>query len=288
MYRDIARRITVSMTEERCGRGKRRRLVFDDEWVNVEGISEEATELGEGVEEDIESRVAVWGRGRWRAAHPTPDYFADASPPHAQDITSPPSPYVFPMCGPVSSPPPGPGSASRPRLFCLYCPTAWCRGCPDRLTGCPRLHLTPLAARIPHARPRFVTAAQGRRRILPPLPHDALGTWTTRRAAQGFISPPRRPEPPHAAPFCRRHPGQAAHPAPPNYFVCLPRKAGLRPRADNVEGVFLRAQLHGARTGPRFERQVGVGRGGRRGAGGGDAISMGDRVRGYEGRGAVG
>jgi hypothetical protein len=56
MYRDIARCITVSMTEERCGRGKQRRLVFDDEWVNVEGISGEATELGEGVEEEIE----VW------------------------------------------------------------------------------------------------------------------------------------------------------------------------------------------------------------------------------------
>jgi hypothetical protein len=56
MYRDIACRITVSMTEERRGRGKRRRLVFDDEWVNVEGVSGEATELGEGVEEDIE----VW------------------------------------------------------------------------------------------------------------------------------------------------------------------------------------------------------------------------------------
>ncbi|KAJ7795048.1 hypothetical protein B0H14DRAFT_2621379 [Mycena olivaceomarginata] len=43
MYRNIACRITVSMTEERRGRGKRRRLG-------------EATELGEGVEEDIE----VW------------------------------------------------------------------------------------------------------------------------------------------------------------------------------------------------------------------------------------
>ncbi|KAJ7301433.1 hypothetical protein DFH08DRAFT_978753 [Mycena albidolilacea] len=33
MYRDIAARVTVSMTEERRRRGKKRRLVYDDEWV---------------------------------------------------------------------------------------------------------------------------------------------------------------------------------------------------------------------------------------------------------------
>ncbi|KAJ7728986.1 hypothetical protein B0H14DRAFT_2409803, partial [Mycena olivaceomarginata] len=32
MYRDIAGRVTVSMREERRGRGKKRRMVYDDEW----------------------------------------------------------------------------------------------------------------------------------------------------------------------------------------------------------------------------------------------------------------
>ncbi|KAJ7677407.1 hypothetical protein B0H14DRAFT_3536655 [Mycena olivaceomarginata] len=35
MYRDIARRVTVSMTEVIRGRGQRRRMVNDDEWVGV-------------------------------------------------------------------------------------------------------------------------------------------------------------------------------------------------------------------------------------------------------------
>ncbi|KAJ7837785.1 hypothetical protein B0H14DRAFT_3459923 [Mycena olivaceomarginata] len=35
MYRDIARRVTVSMTEVIKGRGQRRRMVHDDEWVDV-------------------------------------------------------------------------------------------------------------------------------------------------------------------------------------------------------------------------------------------------------------
>jgi hypothetical protein len=39
MYRDIARRVKVSMTEERRGRGKRRRLVHGDEWVDVVGAT---------------------------------------------------------------------------------------------------------------------------------------------------------------------------------------------------------------------------------------------------------
>jgi hypothetical protein len=55
MYHDITQRITMSMTEERRGCRKQRRLVSDDEWVNVEGGSKEATELGEGVEEDIDA-----------------------------------------------------------------------------------------------------------------------------------------------------------------------------------------------------------------------------------------
>jgi hypothetical protein len=48
---DLARRITVSMTEERRGRGKKRRLLHDDEWVNVDG---DAGDEVEGEEDELE------------------------------------------------------------------------------------------------------------------------------------------------------------------------------------------------------------------------------------------
>ncbi|KAF8177193.1 hypothetical protein K438DRAFT_1978834 [Mycena galopus ATCC 62051] len=50
MYRDIAARMKISMTEQRRGRGKKRRLVNDDEWVNEDGVAENV--LGERDEED--------------------------------------------------------------------------------------------------------------------------------------------------------------------------------------------------------------------------------------------
>ncbi|KAJ6458082.1 hypothetical protein C8R47DRAFT_995450, partial [Mycena vitilis] len=50
MYRDIAARVTVSMTEERRGRGKRRRLVEDDELMVIE---EDARENDEDEEDEI-------------------------------------------------------------------------------------------------------------------------------------------------------------------------------------------------------------------------------------------
>lgn len=45
VFRDIAARLTVSMTEVRRGRGKRR-LLYDDEWVDGEGDS--AAGMSEG------------------------------------------------------------------------------------------------------------------------------------------------------------------------------------------------------------------------------------------------
>ncbi|KAF8142761.1 hypothetical protein K438DRAFT_1634899, partial [Mycena galopus ATCC 62051] len=50
--RDIASRITVSMTEERRGRGRKRRMVRDDEWVDANGEDDEM--LGEEEEEELE------------------------------------------------------------------------------------------------------------------------------------------------------------------------------------------------------------------------------------------
>ncbi|KAJ7894472.1 hypothetical protein B0H14DRAFT_3426880 [Mycena olivaceomarginata] len=51
LLRDLARRITVSMAEERRGRGKKRRIVHDDEWVNVDG---DADVVVEGEEDELE------------------------------------------------------------------------------------------------------------------------------------------------------------------------------------------------------------------------------------------
>ncbi|KAJ7794768.1 hypothetical protein B0H14DRAFT_3496699 [Mycena olivaceomarginata] len=90
MYRNIARRVTVSMAEERRGRGKRRRLLYDDEWVNVEGGGE-ATEEGEGVEEDIDT---------WRAEEVAETTFSLAEGQMRIDIRSVASPHIAsrPLC----------------------------------------------------------------------------------------------------------------------------------------------------------------------------------------------
>jgi hypothetical protein len=53
ILRDLARRITVSMTEQRRGQGKRRRLVHDDGWVNVDGDVGDAVEDEEDELEDL-------------------------------------------------------------------------------------------------------------------------------------------------------------------------------------------------------------------------------------------
>lgn len=51
MMRDVANRITVSMTEERRGRGKKRRLVHDQEWVDLD--DGHAGEAGGGEEDEL-------------------------------------------------------------------------------------------------------------------------------------------------------------------------------------------------------------------------------------------
>ena len=53
ILRDLARRITVSMTERRRGRGKRRRLLHDDEWVNLDGDAGDVVEDEEDELEDL-------------------------------------------------------------------------------------------------------------------------------------------------------------------------------------------------------------------------------------------
>ncbi|KAJ7319113.1 hypothetical protein DFH08DRAFT_971004 [Mycena albidolilacea] len=53
ILRDLARRITVSMTEQRRGGGKKRRLMHDDEWVNVDGDASDAVEDEEDELEDL-------------------------------------------------------------------------------------------------------------------------------------------------------------------------------------------------------------------------------------------
>jgi hypothetical protein len=53
MYRDIARRVTVSMTEEIRGWGQRRRMVHNDEWVDVVAGSTAQT----GGDDDIELQL---------------------------------------------------------------------------------------------------------------------------------------------------------------------------------------------------------------------------------------
>jgi hypothetical protein len=58
MYRDIAGRVTVSMREERRGRGKKRRMVYDDEWEWVETTEGERAEEHDELEDLLGDEVA--------------------------------------------------------------------------------------------------------------------------------------------------------------------------------------------------------------------------------------
>ncbi|KAJ7860857.1 hypothetical protein B0H14DRAFT_3445824 [Mycena olivaceomarginata] len=58
MYCDIAGRVTVSMREERRGRGKKRRMVYDDEWEWVETTEGERAEEHDELEDLLGDEVA--------------------------------------------------------------------------------------------------------------------------------------------------------------------------------------------------------------------------------------
>ncbi|KAJ7895931.1 hypothetical protein B0H14DRAFT_3425881 [Mycena olivaceomarginata] len=58
MYCDIAGRVTVSMREERRGRGKKRRMVYDDEWEWVEMTEGERAEEHDELEDLLGDEVA--------------------------------------------------------------------------------------------------------------------------------------------------------------------------------------------------------------------------------------